>query len=267
MDPVIGGMIASAIAVGAYAGDKSISYVEDKFAELVIKRWTRHRAEAFFKSFIDEVELSLNGMGSNRVHDYLDAMLNDSEKSELLFDAYRRVSFSTAKTLGPRIIGLLTARLLLKNGKAGWAEDKVFTAAESLSDPELLEFAGEFRDCEPKLQAMKGGREGYCYNKEGYSFAADGGDGAYQNSEFVSHSSDLEEWGSWATKLRNHGIIEQRTIHRQENFRDTRSVPEEYVAVEFSYWLVFSSAGRLLAEYIEEVSAKRGDVDSDEVAT
>ena len=68
-----------------------------------------------------------------------------TQKTEVLYDAYRSVCFSKSKTMGPRILGLLTASIVLEKRTATDEEEPVFKAAEALSDPELLEFFKAYR--------------------------------------------------------------------------------------------------------------------------
>jgi hypothetical protein len=123
------------------------SIVTDKFKELIIARWTRYRAKAFFEGFVEclRTEQAV-GHEISDVDNRLTAILADEAKSELLFDAYRRVCFTKSKTLGPRIIGLLTGELVLQGRMATHAEECIFEAAESLSDGEFVDFLKEYQE-------------------------------------------------------------------------------------------------------------------------
>src|SRR5258708_35858215 len=88
------------------------------------------------------------------VDERLTAILEDEAKSEVLFEAYRRVCLSTSKRLGPRIVGLLTGRLVLEGRMADDTEERIFAAAESLSDAELIEFMKSYYEHRRKAEGV-----------------------------------------------------------------------------------------------------------------
>ena len=49
--------------------------------------------------------------------------LDDGYATEVLLDAYRRVALSHSKTIGTRVVALLTARLLIEKRDANSAEE------------------------------------------------------------------------------------------------------------------------------------------------
>src|SRR5258708_1534741 len=101
----------SLIVPGTAIGKALAKTLAKQFRGAVIERWTRYRAENFFEGFVESVGLEIHeGAENPDVDQKLSAMLGDDTKSEVLFDAYRRVCFSTSKKLGPRIIGLLTGQ-------------------------------------------------------------------------------------------------------------------------------------------------------------
>jgi hypothetical protein len=127
MDPV------TAVVVKAGA-----SWLSSKFKALVIDRWARRRAEAFFESFIEELAANDDaGQPLSDIEPMLAEMLGDELKSEVLFDAYRRVSFSASPSLGPRIIAVLTARLIAGNRVAEPDEERMMLTAEVLNDQDF----------------------------------------------------------------------------------------------------------------------------------
>jgi len=134
MDPV------TSLATAHIAG-KLIDRVSTSFRVNVIERWSKHRAAQFFQQFCQEVETELAGGQSEQLETLLDKMLEDEYASELLFDAYRRVSLSRSKTIGPRLIGVLTAKLALERRDPNGVEESILFAAEELDDEELLDFS------------------------------------------------------------------------------------------------------------------------------
>ena len=231
MDP-----ISTGIAVTTYLGQKALTYVEDKFGKSVIQRWTRYRAQEFFDAFVAEVAKERQSNPNSDVDQYLDRMFEDPKKSEVLFDAYRRVAFSESKNLGPRIIGLLTARLIVENRRASRDEDKVFRAAESVTDDELIEFNNMFQKYRPKFKPMI---RGYMSLESGHEeFESDAA------ADVVVSDEDLEDsWGSWAMKLKNVGLLSQYSTQR--GFEGGYTI---------KFMLSFSPACPVLAGYIERAS-------------
>ncbi|HAO80199.1 MAG TPA: hypothetical protein DCQ92_14770, partial [Verrucomicrobia subdivision 3 bacterium] len=108
--------------------------MKEKFTSAVIERWTRFRAEKFFEAFVEVLSEEMkDGIESPDVDKALETLLKDEVKSEVLYDAYRRVCFSTSKTIGPKVIGLLTGYLVFEGRMASEGEERAFQAAESLS--------------------------------------------------------------------------------------------------------------------------------------
>jgi hypothetical protein len=82
--------------IATTVGKSVATNVAKKFGGAVVERWTRHRAESFFEAFVEGVGLELaSGVQTGELNQQIDAMLADDTKSEILFDAYRRVCFST----------------------------------------------------------------------------------------------------------------------------------------------------------------------------
>jgi hypothetical protein len=70
------------------------STITEKFRGLIIERWTRYRAERFFRGFVEALGLELkSGVQTDELDNLLTKILTDDTKSEVLFDAYRRVCF------------------------------------------------------------------------------------------------------------------------------------------------------------------------------
>src|SRR6202043_1948719 len=134
MDPV------SSFLVG-HVASKVLDKFGSSFRAQVIERCSRSRAQAFFNQFCDEVSRQCDGAAPQELEDTLTRIVEDEACSEILFDAYRRVALSRSRALGPRIIALLTAELVAERRGAGDLEDTIFTAAENLTDEELLAFA------------------------------------------------------------------------------------------------------------------------------
>lgn len=125
-------MIESLVPI---AGKKLGGYLASKFGVSVIERWTRHRAQKFFEAFCEEVALN-DRLGAEAA---LDEILDSEKRTEALFDAYRAVALSRTKTVGPRAIGYLTARIVNENRTATTWEESWGEFFETASDVELIE--------------------------------------------------------------------------------------------------------------------------------
>ncbi len=129
--------------------------VARKFGVKVVERWTCYRAEKFFEGFVESLSEELDsGIESVDADKELEKILDDEVKSEVLFDAYRTVCFSKSKTLGPKIVGLLTGYLVAGGRVAVASEEVVFRAAESLSDGDLIELLRSLGFNTPLLAAF-----------------------------------------------------------------------------------------------------------------
>ncbi|MUJ26327.1 hypothetical protein [Aliivibrio fischeri] len=115
------------------------SSLAKSFASNVIEKWTRRRAENFFEAFQNEI-MEKRQIGDDFVHieQEIEKIISTEIGSEILFDAYRRVSLSKSKHIGPKIIGLLTAEICLEKRVANEFEEMIFSFAENLNDIEMI---------------------------------------------------------------------------------------------------------------------------------
>jgi hypothetical protein len=201
------------------------TYLAKKFGTAVIERWTKHRAEQFFTGFVEAVGEELrSGTESRAVDAALDALLEDQNRSEVLFDAYRRVCFSTSKNLGPRIIGLLTGEIVNEGRMANSIEDSVFKAAELLSDRELIEFFKKYGEYRKKAEGVLDTKQEFCmlggcvivrWLEENVF------DDGLSNRDCEIGSFPWEEaLGAWALKLHHAGLLNTRTQQSIRNLRN-----------------------------------------------
>jgi hypothetical protein len=145
------------VSASAVVGKVAAKLILKKFGKAVVERWTRHRAEQFFAAFVEALAAeSAAHIESLEVDRMLDKILEDDTKTETLFDAYRRVCFTTSKDLGPRIIALLTGKLVMEGRVADEEEEKVFAAAETLGDGELLSFFKKYSECVQRASQDQG---------------------------------------------------------------------------------------------------------------
>lgn len=139
-------------AIAGYAAEKIVQVAEKSFHKHVIERWTRHRARIFLETFCES--LLSTSKSDEDIGALLDKLLSDEGKSEAVFDAYRAVCLSRSKNIGPRIIALLTAELVLAEKNSDESDDLIFSAAEQLFDSELNDFS-EFAISYEKRQSPK----------------------------------------------------------------------------------------------------------------
>ena len=115
MEPVITTQLIEKLgAFGVKAGIKeAIDFVKHK------------RMQYFLVQLQEELEKEATaGSETSKPDELLKKLLSDETGKEILFDSYKRVSLSASKELGPRIIALLTLKLLKENRFAN--EDAVF---------------------------------------------------------------------------------------------------------------------------------------------
>ncbi len=205
------------------ATGKALDKIWDKFKESVLYRYSRYRSLRFFYTFLGiyKEEIEADDF-ENRIftNDKLEKILEDDNKSKILFEAYRRVAFSASKDLGPAIIGLLTSELILENRFATEEEERIFQAAESLSDQELIEFE---RHCAKEFE------EG----QDDFELELDKKwiDSNWNKNEqvYISPVNLGSVLGTWALKLKNIGIITEFTTDKTtEYFEDSeRHIDED----------------------------------------
>lgn len=175
-----------AAVVGEYLAGKAVDVLGRKFKSGVIERWSRRRSEQFIRTFC---ELVAAGKSDDEIEPYLTAIMDDENKSAALFDAYRRVAMSASPVLGPRIIALVTARIVGEARQPTDEEEKILTAAEKMTDAELIEARRWFNEYVSKKE-----RKGTSYY--------DAGDD--EDSAGIDYWSG---WGPWAAKLASFGFI------------------------------------------------------------
>jgi hypothetical protein len=128
----------------SYIAGHVADHLLGQFRTKVIDRWTRHRARQFILAFGERV--SIAQASEEEIRETLNQILEDEKKSEVLFEAYRSVCLSRSKTIGPRAIGLLTARILAEDREATGFEEVWFQIYESFGDIELISTLEFYRD-------------------------------------------------------------------------------------------------------------------------
>ncbi len=246
MDP------ASSFLVGHVSG-KLLDKLGASFRTHVVERWSRRRAEAFFDEFCRELSRQKETVDPDHLDRAFTNILEDEGCSEVLFDAYRRVAFSKSRELGPRIIALLTAEIVVERRVASDVEEAMFLAAENLTDDDLKAFAAFVRDQSAKAANTSAGTQhGLNIKWHHEQF-----DSNWRRGDPISTAPlDLEEClGRWAAKLKLYGIVSDDVREREFNYEadSERHIDERGTVREVTWWISVSTAYFKFAELIERV--------------
>lgn len=193
---------------------KGVGMLAKSFTTNVIQRWSNYRALSFLEQFVQLVENeNITGIESKDLDQKLKKILEGEVSSELLFESYRKVCLSASKDLGPKIIALLTAKLIFEERHASNEEESFFRLAENLNDGELIDvsiFPDEIK--KKKIVETYDNYTIFELNCESY-------DSNSQNQVFLSNISLVDEFGHWANRLESFGLIKQEFM---------QDVPEKY---------------------------------------
>ncbi len=242
-------------------GKKLASIVARKFGAKVIERWTRYRADKFFEGFVESLSEELKtGVESDEADVALEAILDDDIKSEVLFDAYCTVCFAKSKTLGPKIIGILTGYIVAEGRTTQGDEEYIFRAAEALSDGELIELFKEFRKWAKKADASKDKKKDahWVGNSIVIPWHEEVRDSAWPHSmedEIDVSPLNFEEvfGGYWAAHAERLGLLSSRITQRQQEYKEDseRHIDEDGVLTIYASTLTFESSCKELCDLIE----------------
>lgn len=210
---------------------KFAEYFIEKTVASVFRKLQAQRAQAFFDTFIDAVA---NGASEEEIQKKLDEILESESKSEVLFDAYRSVTLSKSKIIGPKAIGLLTARIIAENRDATSDEALWLEAYESLTDTELIQLSGYLEDAFAGRTFNYSRQNKAVYVK--YPQSADTGPFDLQN-----------QVGSWARKLHSLGIL---LLERKEPIAVLGDQPPD---PEVTHFVVLKEKYQKYSSLIEKV--------------
>ncbi len=240
-----------------YASGKALDVPLKVFKQIIDSR-VRKRHEQFFEAFCKEVQLENLGKKSNYVDVLLNAILDDPDRSEVLFDAYRKLSLAKSSFLGPRIIGILTAKISIEERDPEYYEDSFFDVAEALTDKELNKFLSFYE--ENKLVAEK--------KKKGAQFSSDGAlevkwsdeqqDSSWPNEQNISVGPlNLGELGSWGIKLGRLGVIFSDIRERKWDYEEDseRHIDSSGTVREISCWVIIPQDYIGLANLIKKAQS------------
>lgn len=231
MDPITG------VVVKAGA-----TWLGSKFKSFVIDRWARRRAEAFFETFV--AELAANdetGQPLSNMEPLLSQILDDEVKAEVLFDAYRRVSLSASPSIGPRVVAVLTARLVAYNRTAEASEERLLLTAEALSDYDFRALCTFLSEHPPDK------------NDEVKLFDDTDDSNAFNREMRIGPVNLGEQVGNWSLKLQSTGLLAQDVVTKVEYYsRDPeRHIDEDGTITTYTWMLRFQPEALELKRIVE----------------
>ncbi len=216
MEPISTAMLIKATESKALSS--AISYIGNN----VLAKIRDRRIDGFLNCLCEEYRKEQDIRGASGDLDLLLMKIDESElHQEAIFSAYRRVALSASKLTGPRVIALLTAKLLLEDRDATQEEESIFTAAESFSDREFRELLSWWESESGKTVSLSSFFDGDFTTPPMPPFStitlSTFGD------EETSPVNLYRYFGSFAAKLENVGMVYQeiKTTHIPQ----TRSEP------------------------------------------
>lgn len=216
-------LIATGLTTAAtIAKRETIKAVTQYLKDQVIGRWSEYRANRFLTSLLDEVHKERDVKStSSDLNDILRSIANSENQTSALFDAYRRVVLSASRDLGPMVIGLLTAKIVLDDRIASEDEERVFEAAEILTDKDFEAFQAwiNYLRADPSYAHAINNRDLLNEQMPPIVITVRGGDVQSpidffpgKGPQFSKNRGPLnlyEEVGPFAHKLRNIGLLSE----------------------------------------------------------
>lgn len=241
--------------IGAAVAKAGATYLAGRFKTSVIERWNRTRAEAFFDSFVSEfVYLGNAATDWDKVHAMLDEIMADEGKSELLMEAYRSVCLSVSNTVGPKVIAVLTARLIADRRIATPEEERLFLAAENLNDrdfKEMVSFFGDHSDPSSDSRADAEMKIEVCDEQE---------DSNWQGGSINVGSIGLgDAVGNWALKLHNAGLLNEEVVKESRPYQadSEMHVEEDGVLTIWKWYVVAPPQVRTFVDTVKRITEER----------
>lgn len=185
---------------------KLTTWLLSQFKAIVIEKWSRRRAEAFFQTFVERLtEVDNKGKPLSELEPLLSKLIEDDFKSQILFEAYRQVYLSSSASIGPKIIAVMTARLIAENRMASSEEERLLMAAEMLSDMDLIEFSNYLSKYSPVNLEVELLEETEDSNWRKGSIAL----GPVNIGEYV---------GNWCLKMANCGLVVNDLVRKSIDY-------------------------------------------------
>jgi hypothetical protein len=216
------------------------------FLKQIISFGKNKRQEYFLSEFLKAYPKELkSGVETNALDKLFRKIEASEEMKEMIFEVYRKVCLSASKSLGPKIMGILTSQICFEERIANSTEELIFETCEILNDRELREIV----KLKESIRWLSSGNHGkipydnsfYTLNdqkhvhkceimvfkgKRNYDIElaniSTKNKSSYQ--EEVSKPSLEKYFGRWAIKLRNIEILKENTT---ENFNYGESKDSE----------------------------------------
>jgi hypothetical protein len=223
MDASTGGpLVVAGAAVGGYLAKRLVDEAVDRFANSIVRPLADRRARAYFESLLAAVGPS-SSAGPATVNSILDRVVADSDSSERVFDFYRRAVLSRSRDLGPRLLAVLTARILRENRQATTLESEVADVAEICTDQELAEFQLYYTLLEREATPNPGAKKLRRDNTYSVFLESDSTNELMSRTKLDSSPRNLSrDVGVWALKFERLGLVEQDVRMSSETYRDER---------------------------------------------
>ncbi len=218
-----------------------LSKVQDLISDNIINKWRSYRTNQFLDTFLQEVSRECITQQQNQTLDEaLNKLLSTPKAEDALFEAYRKVSLSASKELGPRIIALLTARLIIEDRYATEDEESIFVLAEEMRDVEFMKFCKFYNEnnLEENLQKSQ-----YTYPVSSDEM----GLGSHSGSIPATHLNPIISLGKWAGKLEKVGLLYPDTV--TESYRGGNFDNEKFPVIKNSFFIIFEQGVTLLHDY------------------
>jgi hypothetical protein len=249
--------------LASQATDSAVGGIAALFKTQVVERWSKHRAKVFFNEFKRVVQESSSEVPSSQLVEKLDVLIKNEKNSEILFDAYHSVCLSRSKDIGPRIIALVVAEVILEERFLAEDEERILLAAENLSDNELTEF---YEFSQEKQQSAVNKHDGdyiLCSNgslrikwctEQFDSNLPKVGEIAIAPLNLATHI------GSWAEKLSRYGLLIDDLTEKRWDYEEDgeRHIDEPGSVREVTWWIEIPKEGFKLAELTKKILEIRG---------
>ncbi|AMU16030.1 hypothetical protein KDX27_12355 [Burkholderia cenocepacia] len=208
--------ISTATAVAKQLAEKeALKMATQYFKDHLIGRWSEYRANRFFDALLDEIRKEKDvRFESADLNDMLRAMSNSDKKTTALFDAYRRVALSASKDIGPMIIGMLTANIVLEDREATPDEELIFQGAETLNDHDFLGLTSWLARRQSDKHDLE--QNGMVIEFGSMEISTDRVSPSTTAPKIHYDMPDLADMGIFLLKLKNLGLLSEKIARRED---------------------------------------------------
>lgn len=231
-------------------GNMALGIFVEKVKKLVIGKWSTYRFNEFLRALHETLESEkLAGFENSDADQILEKLFDDGIREEMLFECYRRSALTASRELGPRIIGILLAYIIHEERLSTEEEDKIFMAAERLSDRELRNFAKAYKVAEAEfIDDVKDNLPFPIYRKNDQQNLG--------KAFFIpSLHHAIEEHGDWIIQWINIGIIYEDRIESEQPGKELFSgMTTSSGIVNVEYNLMVHPKYRKLVDLIERAA-------------